>query len=308
MSTEPQISVVVPSYRPGVLLERCVERLLQQRDIGAYEVVVVDSSADGTAERLRARFPRCHVIGLPTRTSQAVARNLGLASSRGKFVAFTDHDCLVPPHWLAGFLARHAGGNYAAVGGAVANGTPRSLVGTAAYWIEFNDFTPRRPAGPIAGVPHCNICFRRDALPLPDPFPLVPPAAEDLAFNHLLVRSGGTIYFDPGIIVTHVNRTSLRAYLVHQRVLGEGSAVARRLVPLAGRVFVRQPVMTPLLPFVRLAGTIVRVARRDPGHLPIVLVLLPLLLPGYAAWTSGFVAGCRATIGVDGWSPVAAER
>lgn len=306
--TAPRISIVVPSYRPGALLERCVERLVAQTGVERYEVVVVDSSGDGTAERIQARFPTCRVVGLSERTSQAVARNLGVSLSEGEFVAFTDHDCLVPADWLARFLHRHMTGDYAAVGGAVQNGTPMSLVGTAAYWIEFNDFTPGRSAGPISGVPHCNICFRRGSLPLPDPFPLVPPAAEDLAFNHLLVRSGATIYFDPEIVVTHVNRTSLLAYLRHQRVLGEGSAVARRLVPLAGRIFVRQPWMTPLLPLVRLGGTIFRVARRDPASLPVVMALLPLLLPGYAAWTSGFVTGCRATIGVDGWTPATAAR
>jgi hypothetical protein len=64
--------------------------------------------------------------------------------------------------------------------------------------------------------------------------------------------------------------------------------------------------MTPLLPFVRLGGTLARVARREPRQLPWVLALLPLLLPGYVAWTQGFLVGCRATIASDGWRPASA--
>jgi len=292
----PVISVVVPSYRPGTLLEGCVEALLRQEAPVPYEVIVVDSSADGTAERLAARFPACRTIALATRTPQAMARNVGVAAARGAYVALTDHDCLVPRDWLARLLGRHAGGDYAAVGGAVANGTPRSLVGTAAYWIEFNDFTPGRPSGPVPQVPHCNVCFRRDALPTDGPFPALPPCAEDLTFNHLLTSAGGTIFFDAGIVVTHLNRTRAGAYLSHQYVLGAGSAVARRLVPLPGGLFLRQPLLAPVLPVVRLAGTLGRIARRHPARMPLVVALLPLLLAGYACWTAGFLHGRRVPL------------
>lgn len=225
-----------------------------------------------------------------------MARNVGVAAARGAFIALTDHDCIVPRDWLARLLARHARGSYAGVGGAVANGTPASVVGTAAYWIEFNDFTPGRPSGPVSGVPHCNVCFRREALPSGGPFPAVPPCAEDLTFNHRLTEAGAVIYFDASIVVTHRNRTDLRAYLAHQYVLGTGSAVARRLVPLRGRVFVQRPILTPLLPAVRLVGTLGRIARRHPASLPAVLALLPLLAAGYTAWTVGFLHGRRVAL------------
>ncbi len=290
---EPVISVVVPSYRPGTLLAGCVEALLRQEVPVPYEVIVVDSTADGTAERLAARFPACRTIALETRTPQAMARNIGVAAARGEYVALTDHDCLVPPDWLARLLRRHAAGEYAAVGGAVANGTPHSLVGTAAYWIEFNDFTSGRRAGPVAQVPHCNVCFRRAALASDRPFPALPPCAEDLTFNYLLTTAGETIFFDPEIVVTHLNRTRLDAFLSHQYELGRGSAIARRLVPLPGAVFVRHPVLAPALPLVRLGGTVRRVAGRHPGRLPLVSALLPLLLAGYACWTAGFLNGRR---------------
>src|SRR5262249_29195573 len=158
-----------------------------------------------------------------------------------------------------------------AVGGAVDNGTPQSLVGTAAYWSEFNEFTRGRPAGPVPGVPQCNVCFRRTALVGSTPFPAVRFGAEELTFNYELTRTGRVFFFDPTVAIGHRNRTRLRDYLAPQHVLGVGSAMARRLVPLPGAAAVRRPALIPLLPFVRLARVVGRVARRHPGSLPQVL-------------------------------------
>jgi glycosyltransferase involved in cell wall biosynthesis len=294
----PLVSVVVPCYRPGFLIDGCLEGLFDQDLDGSYEVVVVESTGDGTAERLAARFPGCRVIAPPARTLPAEAQNIGVAAARGPFIAITNHDCLVPRDWLRRLLARHAAGAYAAVGGAVSNGTPRSLVGTAAYWSEFNEFTTGRPAGVVAGVPQCNVCFQRSALVGATPFPTVRFGAEELTFNYELTRAGGVFFFDSAIVVTHLNRTTVAAYLAHQRVLGMGSAMARRLVPLPGTVLIRHPALIPLLPLLRLIRVISRVARRHPDELPRVIGLTPLLLIGYVMWAAGFWKGSREPLDV----------
>lgn len=301
MSTAtPRVSVVVPCYRPGRLIDGCLDTLLAQDFDGAYEVIVVESTGDGTAERLQAGFPRVRVIAPPSRTLPAEAQNIGVAAAGAPFVAITNHDCLVPRDWLRRLLARHETGTYAAVGGAVANGTPESVVGTAAYWSEFNEFTTGRSAGAVPGVPQCNVCFRRSALVGPTPFPTVRFGAEELTFNFELTRAGGVFFFDPTIVVTHLNRTSLAAFLSHQHTLGSGSAMARRLVPLPGASVVRHPISIPLLPILRLGRLLTRVARRHPTELPRVSALLPLLLLGYAVWAVGFWRGAHAPL--DPWS------
>lgn len=290
---QPLVSVVVPSYRPGSMLEDCLRGVLAQDLNAPYEVIVVESTGDGTAERLATSFPTCRFITPPHRTYPAEAQNIGVAACRGRFVAITNHDCLVPPAWLAALLARHERGSYAAVGGAVGNGTPASVVGSAAYWCEFNEFTPGRQAGPVAGVPQCNVCFRRDVLSGPAPFPAVRFGAEELTFNYELTRAGGVFFFDPAIVVVHRNRTALRAFLRHQHTLGVGSAMARRLVPLPGAAVTQRPILIPLLPLVRITRLLGRVTRRHPRELPRALMLAPLLFLGYAVWSAGFWRGCR---------------
>ena len=291
-------AVVVASFRPGHLINRCLHSLLAQQGIAELEVVVVDSSTNGTAERLRRDFPTVEIIGLDRQTPQSMARNIGVARTHAPFVAITDHDCVVPPDWLVRLLTHHRQGEYAAVGGAVGNGTPTNSVGTASYLIEFNEFMPVGEPRLVTMVPHCNVCFRREVFTTVGPFVEVPPGAEDLVFNFLLCQQGGRILFDPAIVVEHINRKAFLKFLRHQRLLGIGSAVARRTVALDGQIFVRYPGLACSLPLIRLLRTGARLASNNPTILRRYLMLLPILLPGYALWTAGFFAGLRRPLPV----------
>ena len=191
-------------------------------------------------------------------------------------------------------LARHQEGNYAAVGGAVGNGTPTSLVGTASYLIEFNEFLPAGQPRVVPMIPHCNICFRREVFTDIGTFAEVPPGAEDQVFNFLLTQQGQQLLFDPDIVVTHLNRTSFSHFLRHQRLLGFGSAIVRRTIPVKGQQFVRYPVLSYGLPFVRLLRTAGRLLRGHQATFLRYLFLLPILVPGYIVWAAGFRTGLRA--------------
>jgi glycosyltransferase involved in cell wall biosynthesis len=275
------------------LIDHCLRSVLAQQGIANLEIVVVDSSADGTAERLQREFSSVEVIGLEKQTPQSVARNIGVARTRAPFIAITDHDCVVPPDWLTRLLARHREGQYAAVGGAVGNGTPTNLIGTASYLIEFNEFLPLGKPRLVTMIPPCNVCFRRETFATVGPFVEVPPGAEDLVFNFLLCQQGGRILFDPAIIVGHINRTTFWRFLRHQRLLGFGSAVARRTVALKGQFLVRHPNLAYGLPLARLIRTASRLLTNDSASFLRYLGLLPILLPGYMLWTVGFLAGLK---------------
>ncbi|MCS6926187.1 MAG: glycosyltransferase [Candidatus Binatia bacterium] len=292
----PECAVVVASFRPGPLIDRCLAALLAQQGIDRPEIVVVDSSGDGTAERLQRDFPGVTVIALPQQTHQALARNIGVAHTRAPFVAITDQDCIVPPDWLTRLLAWHRQGDYAAVGGAIGNGTPDSVIGTAMYLSEFNEYLPGGEARVVSMIPHCNICFRREVFRTVGPFVAVPPGAEDLVYNFLLAQRGYRFLYDPNIVVTHCNRTALSAYLQHQRVLGFGSAIGRRIVPLPGHILTRYPRLAYVLPLVRLGRTAARLFVRHRSAFICYLLLLPIVLPGYIVWTAGFLAGLRAAL------------
>ena len=124
MSPDPLISVVIPSYNARDTLSRCLRMVFDQDLEARFEVVVVDSSNEGTDEILRQEFPWALLLRLERRTSAGEARNLGAAKVAAPFVAFTDADCMVARDRLRRMLRRHREADYAAVGGSIANGTP----------------------------------------------------------------------------------------------------------------------------------------------------------------------------------------
>jgi len=290
------------------VIDQCLTALLAQQGVPHFQIIVVDSSADGTVERLRRDFPIVEVIALDQQTHQSSARNIGITYTQASFIAITDQDCIAPPDWLARLLVRHQDGDYAVVGGAIGNGTPKNTVGTASYLIEFNEFMPTGKLRLVSMVPHCNVCFRREVFSTVGPFVAVPPGAEDQVFNFLLCQRGQRILFDPAIVVDHLNRTDFSTFLRHQRLLGFGSAVARRTVAIPGQMFVRHPFLAYALPLVRLGRTTGRLLSSNRPALLQYFRLLPILLPGYVSWTKGFLAGLRHEIppsaDLTGWEIV----
>jgi len=72
------------------------------------EIVVVDNhSTDGTAEMVRAEFPRVRLVVLPhDRYGACEAFNVGFATARSPFVAILDDDVTLPPTWLERLFGR----------------------------------------------------------------------------------------------------------------------------------------------------------------------------------------------------------
>jgi glycosyltransferase involved in cell wall biosynthesis len=102
---EPLVSAVVPAYNAARTLRAAVESILLQT-VGDIEVIVVDDgSEDDTAEVARAiADPRVRLVSQANGGASA-ARNAGIRSARGQYVAFLDADDLWLPHKLARQLA-----------------------------------------------------------------------------------------------------------------------------------------------------------------------------------------------------------
>jgi len=121
-------SIVVPTRgRPGALVA-CLESLARlDYPPDAFEVVVVD---DGGACGALPELDLDVRVVRQDRSGPAAARNRGAAEARGRYLAFTDDDCTVPPDWLSRLEARLDGGGHA-VGGRVVNAVPESVYSEA---------------------------------------------------------------------------------------------------------------------------------------------------------------------------------
>src|SRR6266542_3589679 len=133
------VSVVVSTYNRRDVVLRTARTLLQQDyPSSQYEIiVVVDGSADGTAEALRALSPRLCVLEQENR-GPAAARNAGARAASGELLTFLDDDMtcepeLVREHVAAHFSLEHAEGEETAGPGAMAGAG--AIAGLGAIYV-----------------------------------------------------------------------------------------------------------------------------------------------------------------------------
>src|SRR5438552_8703949 len=147
--TTPAVSVVIASYNARATIERCLASLTSVSTAVPFEIDVVDSSEDGTAEMIGSNFPKVTVVKVATRLYPGDARNLGVEKARADIMAFTDTDCIADARWLDEIVEAQRTG-VLAVGGSVTNGNPQSMISWANYFCEF---TAWMPTGHVRAVP-----------------------------------------------------------------------------------------------------------------------------------------------------------
>ena len=100
---KPLVSVVIPSYNRRDTLGRAIESVKLQRLDNIEIVVVDDGSEDDTVnyvKSLHSSDPRIRLIEHDVNRGEAAARNTGVKSALGDYIAFLDSD----DEWLSGKL------------------------------------------------------------------------------------------------------------------------------------------------------------------------------------------------------------
>jgi len=233
------ITVAVVAYNAAGCIRPCLESLRRQTPHGgATEILVVDGcSNDGTPEIVREFGGGVRLIENPGRTI-ASNRNVALREARHPFIAFTDADCVAPPHWLSALErgwteTAAADPRTAGVGGGNVAPTADSPF-LVALGIALNSFLgslgsvqgrvleERRPVASLAGL---NVLYARAALEAAGGFDeALANMCEDTDINYRLTRKGSALYFIPGAEVQHCARHDLRTWCRNMYAYGIGRA------------------------------------------------------------------------------------
>lgn len=106
-----EVSVIIPTYKPGEYISDCLESLSRQTlSPELFEIIIILNGCDepwhSKINRLRKKFlSNFNVILIQTEQGGVSnARNIGIETSKGKFITFIDDDDYVSVAYLEELL------------------------------------------------------------------------------------------------------------------------------------------------------------------------------------------------------------
>ena len=100
------ISIIVPCKNRIDKLTLCINSIYESIEFAKktkefdYEMLVVnDHSDEGFKEKINELFPNVLIVDSDG-TGPGYARNLGIKSTKGEYIFFTDSDCVVSNDWI----------------------------------------------------------------------------------------------------------------------------------------------------------------------------------------------------------------
>jgi glycosyltransferase involved in cell wall biosynthesis len=286
---KPKLSVVIASYNSRTTIEDCLKSLLSQKTSQPYEVIVVDSSKDGTGELIESRYPEVRLYRFPERKYVGAARNQGLALARGDIIALTDADCTAKENWVEEILRAHLS-PHPAIGGAIANGNPQNYVGWAAYFCEFTAWIPSQRPGWKGDIAGANMSYKREVFNKFGKF-IVGTYCSDTEFHWRLRKAGFRLRFEPSMLVRHKNISHLGHLIRHEYLHGKNFATVRvRAQKFSKRKRFVYVFLFPFLPIKLFVERGLKVLHR-PFYLFRFLSSFPVLFCALLSWSAGEIAG-----------------
>jgi GT2 family glycosyltransferase len=219
IASQPVISVLIASRGRPQELRNCLEALSRQDfPHERYEIVVCD---DGTPVPLEEQLAPTlsalswHTTVTVVRQAQAgpaAARNCAAAVARGRFMAFTDDDCLPAPDWLATLVAHLERTPAVLIGGSLKNAVPGNPCSTATQIVM--DAVYQRQAHRVGGTRFfstSNIAMSAEAFRQLGGFSETfrQPAGEDYDFSARWQHHGRPTEYVPEAVVHHAHDPTL---------------------------------------------------------------------------------------------------
>jgi len=166
-ATQPiRLSVVIGSHNTSQVIVECLSALERQADLAAMEIIVADSSSDGTDELIRRRFPSVRLLHFEEPLGVPQLRGRGIAAAHGAIVAILDPYSVADDNWSSEILRAHDTRPNAVIGGTVDlyRAGEQSLAAWTLYINEYGMFMSPVRGGDAWIVPGSNVAYKREVL------------------------------------------------------------------------------------------------------------------------------------------------
>lgn len=241
----PVLSVIICTHNRAPDVRDCLEALHPQLERTDTELILVDSASNAAhraeLEALAAQFTRVNLVTM-AEPGLSAARNAGMATARGAWLAFVDDDAVPAPDWHDSLQAVLVGAaaDWGAIGGRILPRYPAALpapeIGSRwKVYLSLNERTGARDCSDRFELIAANSCFRKLALQGVDGFPaklgrekgsLL--SGEDVYVMLRLRQAGWRIRYDGSFWVWHkIPAERLTRRWVHARAFWEGVTTMR---------------------------------------------------------------------------------
>ena len=241
------VSVIIPTKGTENFLCEAISSLLRIQEL--KEIVVVSSkNIPNQFEHDR----RVRVVIAPN-ASIVEARNLGIASTSGEIIAFTDDDCVVSNDWISSVLPLFDDPTVAIVGGPgvthpndgqlakCAGAALESIVGT---YSSRSRYLPKQASVGDAGEQNlstCNLFLRRAAIERVGYFDGTIYPCEENELIWRVKRRGYRVLYAPNCVVLHHRRPIILPFLYQIRAYARGRALLVSSYPRSLRLVSSSP-------------------------------------------------------------------
>jgi hypothetical protein len=285
----PDLSVVLITPDTFETIRRTTTCIARQSAGGHVELVIIapEAATIDVDQDLVAPLAGVQLVRLRSVTPTGPARAAAIRAARAPIIAFAEEHCFPDTGWAAALIQAHRG-DHAAVGPAMHNANPESIVSWADFLIGYGPWAAPISKREVDYLPGHNSSYKRDVL-----------LAYDAKLDELMeaetvvmwdLRSKGRrLLLEPAAFTAHMNFGRWRSWLAVMFFNGRAFADTRASQwPLSKRVaFV---MASPLIPFVRLTRTIGH-ARRVRRSAVFLAKVVPAIAVGLAIDAVGQMVG-----------------
>ena len=226
---QPFFSIVIPTYHRPQQLAACLQaltRLDYPRD--RFEVIVVDDGGGTSLDDIVVQFRESFYVTLllHPHAGPASARNVGAATAKGDFLAFTADDCTPAAEWLNTLAARFATRPDCAIGGNIINALLGHSCSTASHLLMMYLYTFYNvlPDAARFFTPN-NLAVPTDRFRAIGGFDVsfVTATGEDREFCDRWTHTGHHMVYAPEVVVAHTHPLTFHGFCRQHFNYGRGT-------------------------------------------------------------------------------------